>query len=373
MSLGRGWSLLPSLAPMSRRAAPKSSRDDGPEHLLDQADDAFERGQPERALALAEQALALDPHSTEGLHFRAAALASLGRVDDAHEAFRLALRSAPEDLEILRGAIDLLVHDLGEEREALEDALELAERGIAAARRLDDAEHELELLLLGGTALNKLGDARRALEALDRAAALAPGDPDVGLERGIALFDLCRFGDALRQLERVLESQPTQAWAHHYLGLIAERAGSGPLSRKHFQLARKHAPEDFPAPVELSQESFDRAIKDALDHLPMRVKQYLTNVSIVAQELPREEDLRASDPPLPPVVLGLFAGPALPERSTGDPWSHYPSQITLYQKNLQRFARSREELIEQIGITLMHEVGHFLGLSEDDLYQRGLD
>jgi predicted Zn-dependent protease with MMP-like domain/Flp pilus assembly protein TadD len=344
---------------MSRRAAPKSSLGDGPEHLLDQADDAFERGQPERALALAEQALALDPRSTEGLHFRATALASLGRVDDAHEAFRLALRSAPEDLEILRGAIDLLVHDLGEEREALEDALDLAERGIAAARRLGDAEHELELLLLGGTALNKLGDARRALEALDRAAALAPGDPDVGLERGIALFDLCRFGDALRQLERVLESQPTQAWAHHYLGLIAERAGSGPLSRKHFQLARKHAPEDFQAPVELSQESFDRAIKDALDRLPTRVKQYLTNVSI--------------EPPLPPVVLGLFAGPALPERSAGDPWSHYPSQITLYQKNLQRFARSREELIEQIGITLMHEVGHFLGLSEDDLYQRGLD
>lgn len=358
---------------MARRGAPKSSRGGGIEDLLDQADEALERGEAARALALAEQALELDPDSTEALHFRAAALATLGRVDDAHEAYRLALRSAPEDLGILLGAIDLLVHDLGEERESLEDALDLAERGLSLARRLGDGERELELLLLGGTALNKLGDARGALKTLDRAAALAPEDPDIGLERGIALFDLCRFGEALRQFELVLESQPTQPWAHHYLGLVAERSGNGPLARKHFQLARKHAPEDFPPPVELSPESFDRAIKDALHRLPERVKRYLTNVSIVAQELPREEDLRASDPPLPPVVLGLFAGSALPERTTGDPWSHYPSQITLYQKNIQRFARSREELIEQIGITLMHEVGHFLGLSEDDLYQRGLD
>ncbi len=358
---------------MARRGAPKSSRTDGPEDLLDQADEAFERGDAERALSLAEQALAEDPQSTAGLHFRAAALAALGRPDDAHEAYRLALRSAPEDLGILHGAIDLLVHELGEERESLEDALDLAERGLALARRLGDGEHELELLLLGGAALNKLGDARRALRTLDRAAALAPEDPDVGLERGIALFDLCRFNEAQKQFERVLETQPTEAWAHHYLGLVAERSGNWPLARKHFQLARKHAPEDFPPPVELTPESFDRAIKDALDSLPDRVKRYLTNVSIVAQELPREEDLRASEPPLPPVLLGLFAGPALTERTLGDPWAHYPSQITLYQKNIQRFARSREELIEQIGITLIHEVGHFLGLSEDDLYQRGLD
>ncbi len=45
----------------------------------------------------------------------------------------------------------------------------------------------------------------------------------------------------------------------------------------------------------------------------------------------------------------------------------------LYQRNLERFARTREELIEQIGITVMHEVGHLIGLDEDDLWERGLD
>jgi predicted Zn-dependent protease with MMP-like domain len=56
-----------------------------------------------------------------------------------------------------------------------------------------------------------------------------------------------------------------------------------------------------------------------------------------------------------------------------DPWSHFPSAIVLFQKNLERFATSRADLIEQIGVTLIHEVGHFLGLDEEELYERGLD
>jgi predicted Zn-dependent protease with MMP-like domain/Tfp pilus assembly protein PilF len=358
---------------MGRPSAPSSRRAEGLEALLDQADLAFEKGQPERALALADQALAISDRSPDALHYRAAALAALGRVEDAHEAYRSALRCDPGDLDILHGAIDLLVNDLGEERESLEDALELAERAVALARRKGARDQERELWVLSGMALNKLGSANRALEALDRALALAPEDPDVGLERAIALFDLCRFGEAKKQLDKVLEAAPTDGWAHHYLGLVAERSGNEPLARKHFQLARRYCPEDFPAPVSLPPEAFDRAIQDALDLLPERVKRYLTNVTIAVQDLPSQEDLLASEPPLPPVVLGLFVGPALTERSSADPWSHFPSQILLYQRNLQRFARSREELIEQIGITLMHEVGHFLGLSEDDLYERGLD
>ncbi len=56
-----------------------------------------------------------------------------------------------------------------------------------------------------------------------------------------------------------------------------------------------------------------------------------------------------------------------------DPWSHLPSAILLYQRNLERFVRTREELVEEIRITLVHEVGHFLGLDEDELYERGLE
>ena len=56
-----------------------------------------------------------------------------------------------------------------------------------------------------------------------------------------------------------------------------------------------------------------------------------------------------------------------------DPWSHFPSSIGLFQRNLERYARDREELLEEIRVTLLHEVGHFLGLDEEQLRELGLD
>ncbi len=55
-----------------------------------------------------------------------------------------------------------------------------------------------------------------------------------------------------------------------------------------------------------------------------------------------------------------------------DPWSHFPSSIVLYQKNLERACDSKEQLVEEIRVTLLHEVGHFLGLDEEELEARGL-
>jgi predicted Zn-dependent protease with MMP-like domain len=56
-----------------------------------------------------------------------------------------------------------------------------------------------------------------------------------------------------------------------------------------------------------------------------------------------------------------------------DPWSHFPSSIALFQRNLERMARDQDELVEEIRVTLLHEVGHFLGLDEDGLRDLGLD
>ena len=114
-------------------------------------------------------------------------------------------------------------------------------------------------------------------------------------------------------------------------------------------------------------------MEDALADLPECVRSYLANVAIAVEELPSDEDLLASAPPLSPAILGLFRGAPYGQKASMDPWSHFPSSIVLYQRNLERFARSRPELIEQIGVTLIHEVGHFLGLDEDELYARGLE
>jgi len=344
--------------------------------LLDAAAEAFEDGRFDDALARAEEALRTRPRSVPALHYRAAALAELGRAEEAREAYERALAEGKDDPELLLGAADFHVN-LGEDddpdRELVERGIELAHRGARLARKAGDAELAAELAYVEGAGLSQLGRAREALERLAAAEAGLPGSVDVLLEKGFALYELCRFDEARRALSRAEEADPEEAWTQHYLGLVAERQGDADEARRRFARARKLAPDEFPKAIELSHEAFDAAVEAALASLPEGVRRYLSNVAITVEDLPSDDDLLASDPPLSPAILGLFRGAPWGQKASMDPWSHFPSSIVLFQKNLERFARSRKELVEQIGVTLVHEVGHFLGLDEDELYERGLD
>ena len=344
------------------------------------AEKAFESKNPSEALAQARRAIEEDPGSVPGLHYAAAALVELGRLDDAKEAYERALATAPNDPDVIFGMADLLISRLGDEREIIERGLELCQRGVRRARKKGDSELVGEFALLEAIALNHLGLPKDALVRIEEASERFPRDPDVLLERGIALFELCRFAAAGKAFRQVVEKHPDDAWAHHYLGLVSERGGDAAAARRHLARAQRIAPDDFPRPVDFTAEDFDRSVEEALAELPERVRQYLTNVAITVEDLPATEDLTAGDAPLSPSILGVFRGQSLNEQrrfhdyvGTADPWNYQPSSIVLFQRNLQRFARSREELIEQIGITLIHEVGHFLGLDEEELRERGLE
>lgn len=224
----------------------------------------------------------------------------------------------------------------------------------------------------------EMGDAEGALEtarsASRRAGPDAPEDllADLSLLQGLALVDLCRFDEA-RPLLEALARDYEDAWAEDALGVMAQRRGDRREAEHRFAQARKLAPDDFPRPVRLSPKEFDAAVEEALAELPAPVRQYLENVAIAVEDVPADDDLLGSDPPHPPSILGIFRGSPLGDKQSMDPWSHFPSSIVLYQDNLQRFARTREELVDEIAITLQHEVGHFLGLDEEELERLGLD
>lgn len=348
----------------------------GPEDLeerLEAVAAAFEAEDFEGALAQAEALLTQAPQRAEALHYRAAALVELEQFEEAARSYQQALKASPDDLEILLGAADFLICRMGEDREAVEDGIELCARGRKVAQRADDVELVYEFLLLEGMGLNQLGECEQALVSLDGALLHMPRSVDAQVERGIALFELCRFPAAQAAFERVLKDTPDEAWAHHYLGLMAERRGDVREARKRFTKAQALTPEEFPPPVQLSEEEFDGALEAAVKALPERVKGYLDNVTISVEDIPSDEDLTGQSPPLSPCILGVFRGTPVGERSVTSAYDHFPASIVLYQRNLERFARTREELIEQIGITVMHEVGHLVGLDEDELWKRGLD
>jgi predicted Zn-dependent protease with MMP-like domain len=254
-----------------------------------------------------------------------------------------------------------------------EEALDLAARGERAARRAGATELLPDLILLQASALNDLGRSREALSRADELLRGSPRDTAAMLERAFALWELVRLPEARSQLQELLQMVPDDAWGHHLLGLVAERLGDAKEARRRFSRARRLDPGEFPEPVHLSQEDFDKAVEDALEGLPAPVRGYLSNVAIAVEDLPADDDLLASDPPLSPAILGIFRGSPFGEKGSMDPWSHFPSSIVLYQKNLERAAADRAQLIEQIGVTLVHEVGHFLGLDEEELWERGLD
>ncbi|HEX8439358.1 metallopeptidase family protein, partial [Archangium sp.] len=116
---------------------------------------------------------------------------------------------------------------------------------------------------------------------------------------------------------------------------------------------------------------FREEVAQAVARLPVDMRKDLAGVPVRAEELPAEDDLLSGEPPLSPAILGLFRGPPLGEPCDG---SETPCRsVALYRLNLARAVRSREELREQIKVTLLHEVGHLRGEDDQELAARGLE
>lgn len=337
--------------------------------LLDEASNALDDGRFEEALEKSDAALKQQPEDLEALGLRAAALAELGRWEAADDAYAALMAREPGEASWVLAAADVLVRQPGDDHDRLEQGMALLER-IAKDAARDERLH-FEWLMLQAICFNQLGELARALKALEDALRLNPEEPEALLEHAVTLFDLARFEPAKKELTALASELPEDPWPPHYLGLLAEREGDDARARVLFAKATALDPTAFPAPVTLSEDEFDTAVKAAIAQLPSHAKEQLGNVTISVEPFPDDESLKSGE--VTPTILGVFHGTALDERSPLVAEHHTTAQIVLYQRNLERFAKSRDELIEQIGITVLHEVGHLLGLDEDELYDRGLD
>ena len=187
-------------------------------------------------------------------------------------------------------------------------------------------------------------------------------------ERAVALFDLCRFAEAKRALHDVLAQNPHDAWAHHHLGLTLERLGDVASADRELSRARMEAPAEFHSPVEVSAAEFRALVDNEAKKLPPELRADLGRVALETSDLPDLSDLTAEEPPLAPTILGLFRGAPIGEAPEAE-----ARAIVIYRKNLARAVASRDELIQQIRTTLLHELGHLRGEDDDALRARGLE
>jgi len=247
--------------------------------------------------------------------------------------------------------------------------------------RLEEAREALDALLaarpghpdlrvVDATLLLEEGEPRRALKALDGAEQSA--DPAVFFHlRGLAHHDLLEFDAALADGERALAIRPDMPEAHDLVSRVLEHLGRWKDSADHAESANALDPERYPLPLEMDDAEFDNCVVKSLAGLPAPVRKELDLIPVIVEPLPDREILLEDDPPLAPDLLGLFVGRHLMERSHTDTPSA-PGAIHLFRRNLLRMCETREELEREIRITVQHEVGHLLGLDEDDLERWGL-
>ncbi|AEG43153.1 putative Zn-dependent protease with MMP-like domain [Isoptericola variabilis J7] len=114
--------------------------------------------------------------------------------------------------------------------------------------------------------------------------------------------------------------------------------------------------------VEMSRDEFEDAVRDGLDMVPADLAALMDNVVVLV-----EDDAPAEEPEL----LGLYEGVPLTER--GQFWAagSLPDRITIFRNPTLAICDTREDVVEEVAITVVHEIAHHFGIDDDRLHELG--
>jgi len=124
--------------------------------------------------------------------------------------------------------------------------------------------------------------------------------------------------------------------------------------------------------MKISNKEFDRIVQQAVARIPEEIRRHLDNILITVQKRPSPEMLDEMGYPPDESLLGIYWGVPLNERTVAEP-PLYPDTIFIFKEPLEEMCATREELEEEIEITVAHEVAHFLGMSEERLAELGYE
>jgi len=259
--------------------------------------------------------------------------------------------------------------------ERIYDALEggNAESALALARTaLATDSDDPVVRFLAGLACLDLDRVGEAVGELSQAVKLDPDDVEFRSQLAYALYRGCRFDEARTEASRTLELDETIADAHYTAGLLAERGGDFDAADVCFARAHEIDGETFPRPLRLSDEAFEATLEEARGMLNETFRKHLDDVAVTVEVLPADGVLLETDPPMDPELLGLFVGVPLSEKTNFSTGGELPARILVFKRNLERTFPDPDALKTEIVRTLHHELGHYVGLDEDELDAIGL-
>ncbi|HVS31659.1 MAG TPA: metallopeptidase family protein [Thermoanaerobaculia bacterium] len=122
--------------------------------------------------------------------------------------------------------------------------------------------------------------------------------------------------------------------------------------------------------MKVSTAQFESLVEEALHELPEEFASLLDNIAVVVEEEPNADDLEAlddhDDHDGPDELLGIYRGVSRPDRSF-DMLPLLPDQIAIFRGPILRVCRSRREVVREVRETVIHELGHYFGLDDDEM------
>lgn len=122
----------------------------------------------------------------------------------------------------------------------------------------------------------------------------------------------------------------------------------------------------MPRPPRLSRAEFEKLVEKAIGGLPDLFRSRLENVVIAVEDEPTDEDYELTDTPDDEDLFGIFRGPMRTEMSF-DMLPALPPQVVVFRGPILRNTSSSREAVKEIKDTLVHELGHYFGLEDDEM------
>jgi predicted Zn-dependent protease with MMP-like domain len=128
----------------------------------------------------------------------------------------------------------------------------------------------------------------------------------------------------------------------------------------------------------MTRTQFEELVAIALQTIPKRFRDEIHNVAVIVEQQPTPELLAEMEIPPDDTLYGLYQGTPLPERTWTDA-NRLPDRITIYQGPIEEDAEDDEDALAIIAETVIHEFGHYFGLSEEEIeeieehYWRGME
>ena len=116
----------------------------------------------------------------------------------------------------------------------------------------------------------------------------------------------------------------------------------------------------------MTREEFATLIEEALTLIPENFREAMRNIAIIVEEYPPTEILTEMEIEPPDTLYGLYLGTPITERRWDD-GNREPDQIVLYQGPHEEDAVNEDDLVAMVAETLIHEIGHYFGMSEEEI------